>query len=235
MSNPGRPTRRYRSPRRQQTAAQTRQAILDAARALFLDQGYVATTIEQIAERAGVSKPTVFASVGNKRAILKQLRDLAVVGDEEPVALAQRPWFTQALDEADPRRAIRLHAHNVVQVQQRAADLAEVLRSGAGADPELRELWQTAEAQRRLDAGTIIDALLRKGPLKAGLGRDEAVDIVWVLTSPDNFQRLVRARRWSIQRYQQWLAQTLLDQLLPPHHPEAQHPPAARPPHSTAP
>lgn len=218
MPATGRPTRRYRSPRRQQTAAQTRQAILNAARALFLDQGYVTTTIEQIAERAGVSKPTVFASVGNKRAIIKQLSDLAMAGDEEPVALAQRPWFTQALDEPDPQRAVRLHAHNVVGVHQRVADLAEVLRSGAGADQELRDLWQTVEQQRRIDAGTIIDALLHTGPLKAGLDRDEAIDIVWVLTSPDNYQRLVRARGWRLQRYEQWLAQTFLDQLLPPHH-----------------
>jgi AcrR family transcriptional regulator len=177
MSTTGRPTRRYVSPRRQQTAAQTRQAILAAARALFVHQGYVATTIEQIAEAAGVSKPTVFASVGNKRAIIKQLRDLAI----------------------------------------------------AGADQELRELWQTAEHERRVDAGTIIDALLHRAPLKAGLDRESAVDILWILASADNFQRLVRARAWSTQRYEHWLAQTLLDQLLPPNH---QHPQEARAPRS---
>jgi AcrR family transcriptional regulator len=232
MSTTGRPTRRYVSPRRQQSAAQTRQAILDAARALFVHQGYVATTIDQIAEAAGVSKPTVFASVGNKRAIIKQLRDLAIAGDEEPVALAKRPWFTQALDEPDPRRSLPLHARNIVQLHQRAADLAEVLQSGAGADPELRALWQTAEAERRVDAGTIIDALLRNGPLKAGLDREGAVDILWILASADNFQRLVRARHWSLQRYEHWLAQTLLDQLLPPNH---QHPHQARAPRPSAP
>jgi AcrR family transcriptional regulator len=146
--------------------------LLDAARALFVHQGYVATTIDQIAEAAGVSKPTVFASVGNKRAIIKQLRDLAIAGDEEPVALAERLWFTQALDEPDPRRSLRLHARNIVRLHQSAADLAEVLRSGAGADPELRALWQIAEAERRVDAGTIIDALLHRAPLKAGLDRE---------------------------------------------------------------
>lgn len=230
MPNPGRSTRRYVSPRRQQTAAQTRQAILAAARALFVHQGYVATTIEQIADRAGVSKPTVFASVGNKRAIIKQLRDLAIVGDEEPVALAQRPWFTEALDEPDPRRSLRLHARNIARLHQRAADLAEVLRSGAGADPELRELWQTAEHERRVDAGTIIDALLGKGPLRAGLDRESAVDILWILASADNFQRLVRARAWSLQRYEHWLAQTFVDQLLAPVHRQTQTTPEARPP-----
>jgi AcrR family transcriptional regulator len=232
MSTTGRPTRRYHSPRRQHSAAQTRQAILAAARALFVHQGYVATTIDQIAHAADVSKPTVFASVGNKRAIIKQLRDLAIAGDEEPVALAQRPWFKEALDEPDPRQSLQLHARNIVRLHQRAADLAEVLRSGAGADPELRALWQTAETERRLDAATIIDALLHRAPLKAGLDREGAVDILWILASADNFQRLVRAQHWSTQRYEQWLAQTLLDQLLPPNH---QHPQQASAPRPSAP
>ena len=116
-----------------------------------------------------------------------------------------------------------------MRLHQSAADLAEVLRSGAGADHELRALWQTAEHERRVDAGTIIDALLRNGPLKAGLDRDAAVDLLWILASADNFQRLVRARAWSLQRYEHWLAQTLLDQFLPPNH---QHPQEARAPRS---
>lgn len=235
MPSTGRPTRRYHSPRRQHTAAQTRQAILAAARALFVRHGYVATTVEQIAEAAGVSKPTVFASVGNKRAIIKQLRDLALAGDDQPIPVAQRPWFTEALDEPDPRRSVRLHARNIARLHQRVADLAEVLRSGAGADQELRALWQTAEAERRLDAATIIDALRRTGPLKAGLDREGAVDILWVLTSPDNFQRLVRSRNWSLQRYEAWLAQTFLDQLLPPDHRQTHNPQGTKPPGKEAP
>jgi AcrR family transcriptional regulator len=235
MPRTGRPTRRYHSPRRQYTAAQTRQAILAAARALFLDQGYVATTIEQIAQAADVSKPTVFASVGNKRAIIKQLRDRALAGDEAPIPIAQRSWFTQALDDPDPRRALRLHARNIARVHQRVADLAEVLRSGAGADPELRALWQTAEAERRRDAATIIDALCRTGPLKAGLDRETAIDILWVFISPDAFLRLVRSRHWSLQRYEAWLAQTFLDQLLPPDHHQPHNPPATKPPGQQAP
>ena len=207
--------RRYRSPRRAESAAQTRHAILDAARVLFVNQGYVATTIDQIADRAGVSKPTVFASVGNKRDIIKELRDLAIAGDEDPVPLAQRPWFKEALEEPDPARSVDLHARTTVRLHQSAADLAEVLRTGAGADEELRQLWQTAEHERRADAATFIDALLSKGPLRAGLGREAAIDIVWVLTSADSFQRLVRARRWSTRRYEQWLAQTFRQQLLP--------------------
>jgi hypothetical protein len=90
-----------------------------------------------------------------------------------------------------------------------------VLRSGAGADAELRELWETAERQRRADAATFVDSLLTKSALRPGLGREAAIDIVWVLTSADAFHRLVRMRRWSYQRYDAWLTQTFLDQLLP--------------------
>jgi len=76
--------------------------IVSAACGLFLDDGYVATRIERIAERVGVSKPTAFASVGNKRALLKAARDLAMAGDDEPVPIAERSWFQEALAEPDP-------------------------------------------------------------------------------------------------------------------------------------
>ena len=208
--------RRYVSARRAETAARTREAILQAARTLFVKQGYVATTIEEIAESAGVSKPTVFASVGTKRAIIKHLRDRAIAGDDEPIPLAQRGWFREALDEPDPRRSIRLHARNVVRLHRSAGDLSEILRSGAGADEELRKLWQTAEHERRLDARTFVDTLRKKTSLRTGLDREAAIDIVWVLTSADWFQRLVRARNWTTDRYEKWLAETFQQQLLPP-------------------
>lgn len=209
------PTHVYRSPRREASARETRETILAAARSLFVEQGYVATTIEQIAERAGVAKPTVFASVGTKRAVLKQLRDLAVAGDDLPIPVAQRPWYREALDEPDPQRALRLHARNMVRMHQRYADLHDVLRAGAGADQELRELWNASERERRVGAGYVIDALTAKGRLKAGLDRDTAVDLLWALTSSETFQRLVGSRGWSAERYEAWLADTFVDQLLP--------------------
>ena len=208
-------TRRYSSPRRLEMAALTRRSILAAARELFVEKGYIATTVDQIADRAGVSKPTVFASVGNKRVILTEVRNLALAGDEEPVPLSQRPWFQEALNEPDPVRLLALHARNVVGVHRRVADVNEVLRSGAGADEDLRQLWQTSEGERRATMAHVIDALLTKATLKAGLDRDSAIDILWALTNPDLFLRLVRARRWTVGNYERWLAQTLIEQLLP--------------------
>ena len=209
-------TRRYDSRRRELGARETRRVIVSAARELFVEDGYVATTIEKIAERAGVSKPTVFASVGNKRALLKAARDLAMAGDDEPVPVAERSWFQEALLEPDPRQSVRLHARNVARMHRQAGDVVEVLRAAAGADEELRKLWQTAERERRADAAVFIDALRRKGPLRDGLDRDSGIDIMWLFTGPEAFQRLVRDRRWSLPRYEEWLTQTFLAQLLPP-------------------
>jgi AcrR family transcriptional regulator len=211
-------TRRYVSKRRAESARQTRRAILAAARELFVHQGYTATTVEQIAARAGVSKPTVFASVGNKRAVFVMLRDTAIAGDDAPEPIARRAWFREALDEPDPARSVRLHARNVVRLHRQAGDLNEVLRTGAGADAELRELWLTAERQRRADAATFVASLATKVPLKNGLDNESATDLVWAFTSADTFQRLVRIRRWSLTRYEQWLGETFADQLLPLEH-----------------
>ena len=164
-------SRRYVSPLRDQSARQTRQAVLAAAREMFIAQGYVATTMEQIAERAGVSKPTVFASAGSKRAILKNLHDHALAGDDEPVPVASRPWYQEALADPDPRRSLRLHARNVVRMQQRYADLNEVLQMAAAADDELRQLWQITEDQRRTgpaSSSTPSCARARSSPASTG-------------------------------------------------------------------
>jgi AcrR family transcriptional regulator len=181
---------------------------------MFVEHGYVGTTVDQIAERAGVSKPTVFASAGSKRSLLKDLCDLAIAGDDQPLPVVQRPWYQEALHEPDPARSLRLYGRNTVRIHERYADLGEVLRSAAGADDELRDLWRTSEDQRRNGASFIVDSLLRKGALKPGLERESAIDVLWVLTASDSFYRLVRVQGWSAQRYEHWLGDTFCDQLL---------------------
>jgi AcrR family transcriptional regulator len=220
MADVNRGARRYVSPLRRDAAARTRQAVLDAARELFIARGYTATTVEEIAGRAGVSKPTVFAAAGSKQAILKQLRDIALAGDDEPVPVAQRPWYREALAEPDPRRALRLYARNATAIHRRSADMHEVLRAAATSDKDLHNLWRASEDERRGGATIVIDALLHKSPLKAGLDRAAAIDIVWILTASDIFWRLVHTRRWTNTQYESWLGDTLCEQLLPPaaHH-----------------
>jgi hypothetical protein len=92
----------------------------------------------------------------------------------------------------------------------------EVLRAAAASDQDLHGLWRASEDERRGGAAIVVDALLGKSPLKAGLDRAAAIDIVWVLTASDIFWRLVRTRRWSHAQYENWLGDTLCAQLLPP-------------------
>jgi len=200
---------------RAESAQRTRRAVLEAARELFLSAGYVQTTIEQIADRAGVSRPTVFSSVGNKATVLKELRDVTLAGDDEPVPVLQRSWFQEAFVEPKPARSIQLHARNVTRIYTRYAALDEVVRQAAATTEELAGFWTTFEGQRKVGAEAFIDSLLGKTPLRDGLARDTAVEVLWVVGAADPYLRYVRDCGWSADSYQAWLAQTLCDALLP--------------------
>ena len=206
-------SRSYSSPRREAAARATRRAVIDAAHRLFVAQGYAATTIEQIAEAAEVSRPTVY-SVGTKAELLKLVRDVAIAGDDEPIAVPERQPVKKMKAAPDPEETLRLHARNVAAINRRYDEVDEVLRQAAGADPELHQLWQDAEQQRHDGASIVIDNVLEKGDLKPGLDRGDAIDILWLLMAPDHLHRL-RDRGWDASDYQRWLADTLVSQLLP--------------------
>lgn len=205
--------RPYSSAVRTAAARATREAVLEAARALFVEQGYTATSVEQIADRAGVSRPTVFTAVGSKRALLAELRERALAGDDEPVPVRERAWFRAMLDDPDPAGTLRRYAAGVTGIASRYAEIEEVLHGAAGADDEIRELWRTNEQQRLAGTTLVVDNLLTKGRLR--LERDVARDVLWVLVSTESYRRLVIGRGWSAHAYEQWLATTMLQQLLP--------------------
>jgi AcrR family transcriptional regulator len=207
--NPSR--RKYSSPRREQGARQTRRAILDAARHLFIARGYVATTIDDIAEAAEVSRPTVF-SVGTKAELLKLVRDLVIAGDDEPVAVPDREPYARTRAAPDPTSTLRIHAGNVRTINARYVDIDLVLQEAADADPALRELWDASERQRLAAAAIVVDDIAAKGAL--GVERDDAIDILWLLMAPDHLRRL-RSRGWTDDTYERWLADTMVSQLLP--------------------
>jgi AcrR family transcriptional regulator len=200
------------SPLREDSARNTRRAILAAARDLFIRQGFVATTMDQIAQQAGVSKPTVFATAGNKRSLLKEIRDVAIAGDDEPTPIKDRGWYQEMLAEPDPRWSLRLYARNVTAINDRYADIDEVLQAAAGADEELRDLWNTGEAERLKGAEVVVANLGAKVTLRRE--QTSAIDIVWILTAPEQLRRLVRLRGWSLHEYEAWLTEALCTQLL---------------------
>lgn len=192
--------------RREEQARATRAAVLRAATELFVAQGYAATTMDQIATAARVSRPTVFA-VGSKPRLLALARDLAMAGDDEQAPVSMRESAQRVLRESDPRRLVSLLAEHVAGVQERYSRLDEVLHSAADADEDLAELWRTSEAQRRTGATLFLRALADRTPL--ALSEQEAIDVLWTLMAPDLHTRLVRDRGWSRDRYVDWLAHAL--------------------------
>ena len=134
-------------PRAARTRA-TRRRIVDAAAELFIDEGYGVTTLEQIAARAGVAVQTVYFHFGNKRTVLKEAVDVAAVGDDEPVALLERPWLDELRAEPDPRRVVALWVANSRRSTARIGPIMAVVRDAAVTDPEMAAQWATNEAQR---------------------------------------------------------------------------------------
>jgi AcrR family transcriptional regulator len=208
--------RQYSSPLRERQAETTRRAVLEAAKELFIAQGYGVTTIEQIASRAGVSKPTVFAAVGNKQTLLRAVRDVAIAGDVEPVPVARRPIVDRVRAEPDQRRAVRLVAQHLTDVASRYAVINEVIHTAANSgEDDLRRLWETEEQQRLAGARVWVGLLTDKGSLRPGLDANSAVDALWLLMSPDNYHRLVHRRGWAKSKYQRWLTESITLLLLP--------------------
>jgi AcrR family transcriptional regulator len=206
--------RSYRSPVRAAQAGRTRRAVIAAATRLFVEVGYGATSIDGIAAEAGVSRATVFASVGGKPALLKTAYDVALVGDDEPVSLPERARSRAIRAEPDPRRYLDRYAELVCELGARVAGIYEAIRGAATADPEVRPVWEKIQQERRIGAAHVVADAASKGPLRPGLDRDEAADIVWVLNDAGLYHMLVDVRGWPRERFQEWLASSLVHELL---------------------
>ncbi|MDT7573658.1 MAG: hypothetical protein QOE05_3832 [Actinomycetota bacterium] len=204
----------YASTLRATQAAATRRAIVDAAAALFIEHGYGATSVDAIAEAAGVSRKTVFTSVGGKLETLKLALDWAIAGDDAPIPVLERPHVQAALREPDARRILRDFATNIVDVMGRTAALLRVLESAAGIDADLRGLSDDVRDQRQQGMSFLAAVLDQRGALRADLTVDEAADVLWLLNDSAPYHRLVVERGWSIERYESWLADTLVALLL---------------------
>ncbi len=209
------PPRPYSSQVRDEQARSTRRAIVTAAHDLFLAQGYAATTIDGIAEAAHVSRRTVFNSVGGKVALLKLALDWAIVGDDEPIALADRPAIKAILAEPDPRKALLLWVQAVADVAARTAPLGEVLIAAADMDPAAAQLLAEANANRMLGATLFIRYLASLDGLAVGMTEQRAAELCWALTDGHLYRLLVVQRSWSTADFNRWLSDSLAAALLP--------------------
>jgi AcrR family transcriptional regulator len=200
---------------RAEKARRTRQRMLDAAARLFTERGWTRTTVEDVARAAEVGVQTVYFTFGNKRALLKEVLDVAVAGDTDPVATLDRPWAREVLAEPDPAAQLARQAAGARRVLERAAPVLEVVRTAAAAEPELAGLWRLNREQRHTVQLRFAEALVAKTALRDGHDAASAADIALTILGPETYDLLVTGRGWTADRWERWAADALVRQLLP--------------------
>jgi AcrR family transcriptional regulator len=193
----------------------SRREILEAAHRLFVERGYVATSIPAIAAEAGVAVQTIYNAVGSKREVLGGVIELAVRGPDYPAtpdqAVGER---IRAADEPD--RIVELLVDWLAAANRRSAAIHLAIRQAAAVDPEAAELEATLADERfggYREAGRELE---RRGGLRAGLTVDDAAAAIWTLGHPDAYRYLSQRRGWSGRRYRDWLTAELSAALQPP-------------------
>jgi AcrR family transcriptional regulator len=199
-----------------------RAAVLDAARALFLERGYAATTMEAISAASGVPSATVYRLFSAKLRLLQALFNAtlpegAVGADGEPVPVPDHPRLAALLAEPDPRVQVAVFAGIARDILSRASEVYPILVTAAGSDPQAAELLAAYTRTREQGQGHLSRCLTSRRSLRPGLSEGAAADIVHALASPEVYQLLVTRRGWTPGQFEQWLAATLAGQLLPPH------------------
>jgi AcrR family transcriptional regulator len=195
----------YHSPVRDESARRTRRAIVAAASKLFVERGYVAASLREVAEIAGVARPTVAAAFGSKPALLRQVLDEALAGDDEPVPVAQRPWFAPIWHATSPQAVLTAYAKICTLINRRAARIFEVVHRAADEATEIAELWDTLLRNRRAGAEMVVRRVIQTGSLRSDLDLEHAIDSLWTLNDPTHYANLVLARHWPEADYERWL------------------------------
>ncbi len=189
----------------------TQRKIVNAATDLFITEGYHATTLEQIAVRAGVAVQTVYFHFGNKRSLLKQAVDVAAVGDDESSGVLDRPWLEEARAEPDPRRVLELWVGYGRGVLTRVGPIMKVVQDAAVVDPEMAEQWTLNETQTAAAFRVLAEQLDTMGALRVPV--EEATDILCAISGVRMY--LVLADRgWSTEQWERFVADTLAHALL---------------------
>jgi AcrR family transcriptional regulator len=196
---------------RSHKAAATRQRILDAAYALFCEQGFRATTMAAIAERAEVAVQTVYFTFHTKDALLQEVHNQTVLGHDR-LPPPEQPWFRAAVAERDPRRAVTNVVQGVGAILARVAPMLPVFHTVAGDDAG--EIYRRGERLRWEGMRELtLDVLLPKQPVRRGLSPDQAVGLVFVLLGPESYRAFVLDAGWSPEQWMAWTVDTLVDDL----------------------
>lgn len=207
--------RRYDGSNRRNAAEENRRSILAAARQLFVERGYAGTTMSAVAAAAGVALDTVYAAVGAKPALLRELIETAISGSDHAIPAEQRHYVKAIVNEPDPHRKLRMYARSVAEIQPRLAPLFLVLRDAARSDPDLANLWNDISNRRAANMRLLVGNVAQAGGLRAGVSTEDAADLIWATNGPEFFLLLTAERGWTAEKFEEWLGDLWTRSLLP--------------------
>ncbi len=190
-------TRRYHSPRRAEQAAQTRHAILQAAREVIVEKGYARATIADIAARASVAADTVYAAVGRKPVILRELVETSVSGQDVAVPARERDYVARVKAAPDAATKLGSYASAVAEILPRLVPIFLALRDAAVDDPDCRALWAEISTRRARNMLELAADLRATGEVRPELTDQQVADIVWSLNAPEYVDLLIGQRGWT--------------------------------------
>ena len=198
---------------RAERAGQTRRRMLDSARVLFISDGYAATTMDRIAEHAGVAVQTLYYTFRTKGQLLCEVVEVTAAGGEDAPPVAQRVWVQDMLAATSGQRVLALAVEHGADIFVRAAPLWPSV-AAAGGDPQVAHFWRGVTTDRRAGQARMVAKLGELGALRQGLDGPRATDIVVVLFGHDVYRSLIGEAGWSVPEYKGWLLTTLAQQLL---------------------
>ena len=203
----GKGHRVYRSSQRSGQAQRTRRRIVAAAEQEFVRAGFATTTMRSVATAAEVSVPTVERLFGSKTVLLKAAIDVAIAGDQDPVAVLDRAWVADADAAVGATEFLAVVAGVVRPAMDRSAGLVLAAFQAAATDETLAGLAQQLAEQRAATVAWIVDGVRRRAPLRAGVSRRRAIDQLWLLMDPAVYDGAVRHRGWTSAAYERWFVE----------------------------
>jgi AcrR family transcriptional regulator len=198
--------RPYANAARRARSEETRLRILDIARESITTHGYRATTIAKIARGADVHVDTIYALIGRKPELLRELIESAISGTDRAVAPADRGYVQAMRAEPDPARKFAIYAGALCGIHHRMAPLLVALRDAATTDTESQQVWREISDRRARNMRDLVHDLGPDGTLRVNVTVIQAADVIWATASPELFLLFTQERGWTHQMYEQWLA-----------------------------
>jgi len=181
---------------------------------MFVERGYIETTMAALAKAADVSVQTLYLAFGSKVDVLKVALDVSVVGDDEDVPLLDRSWVEEVRTDPDGPTALRLVVDEVARITANASPLFRVLQT-ASADAEVGELGRDSESRRLTSWRDLTDILTAKQGCNRGADPKRLPDLGFALISHDMHRILVTELGWTLEQWSGLAYETLSAQLFP--------------------